>query len=304
MTTSPSVNIRACGHELDPSPQCLGTLRDCTSIADNPETLHHHMWEHGYVFLRGVLDRNEVLATRLAIVEKLVDVGAVDPAYPRMDAVAHTDYNNTAQHDLAPKIPQLHRLLYNGQMMQFMTRFLGEPVRHYDYTWLRVLAPGKSTPPHCDVVYMGRGTTQRLYTAWTPLGDIDHAMGGLAILENSHQHQGLQQTYCQVDVDKYCMNRSSGEQVKAMFGENGALSRNPRQLRHGLGGRWLVGEYRAGDLLVFNVFMVHCGLDNQTDRVRLSSDSRYQPQSEPIDERWNGSNPTTHGPGAKRGRIC
>jgi hypothetical protein len=56
--------------------------------------------------------------------------------------------------------------------------------------------------------------------------------------------------------------------------------------------------------LVFSIYSLHASLDNTTDRVRLSSDSRYQPAGEPADERWIGENPIAHGPEAKRGMIC
>jgi hypothetical protein len=59
-----------------------------------------------------------------------------------------------------------------------------------------------------------------------------------------------------------------------------------------------------GDLMAFNMFLVHGSTDNRTDRIRLSSDSRYQLASEPVDERWIGENPIAHGPAGKRGMIC
>ena len=50
---------------------------------------------------------------------------------------------------------------------------------------------------------------------------------------------------------------------------------------------------------------VHAALDNQVpDSLRLSSDSRYQKASEPIDERWVGENPPGHGPDGKVGLVC
>jgi hypothetical protein len=47
---------------------------------------------------------------------------------------------------------------------------------------------------------------------------------------------------------------------------------------------------------------LHCSLDNQSpvNRIRLSSDSRYQLASEPADERWIGEEPIAHGPAAQR----
>ncbi|MEJ7654541.1 MAG: hypothetical protein WKH64_15040 [Chloroflexia bacterium] len=89
-------------------------------------------------------------------------------------------------------------------MMSFFERFLGGPVRHYDFTWMRAVAPGFGTPPHGDVVFMGRGTHD-LYTAWTPLGDVDFETGGLMVLEGSNNLDAIKE-YTQRDVDTYCSN--------------------------------------------------------------------------------------------------
>jgi ectoine hydroxylase-related dioxygenase (phytanoyl-CoA dioxygenase family) len=66
----------------------------------------------------------------------------------------------------------------------------------------------------------------------------------------------------------------------------------------------LTSEYRAGDALIFSMFTVHASLDNRSNRIRLSSDSRYQPASALADERWVGPNPIAHGQAGKRGKIC
>jgi len=53
------------------------------------------------------------------------------------------------------------------------------------------------------------------------------------------------------------------------------------------------------------MYTVHASLDNASgNRIRFSSDSRYQPASLPADERWIGENPPAHGLAGKRGRIC
>ena len=191
--------------------------------------------------------------------------------------------------------------------MEFWTRFFGEPVRHFDFTWFRSVAPGSGTPPHCDSVYMNRGTLD-LYTAWTPIGDVPLEVGGLIVLEKSHQHARLRAGYSTKDVDKFCSNRV-GDGYTGMGGggnitPSGWLSKNPRKLRENLGGRWLTADFRAGDLLCFSIFTVHASLDNHSEQIRLSSDSRYQKASEPADERWIGKNPIGHGPNAKIGMIC
>lgn len=206
--------------------------------------------------------------------------------------------------DLAVQSPALKQLLYSGQMMEFYQAFLGGDVRPFDYTWLRAVAPGHGTYAHCDIVYMGRGTHE-LYTTWTPLGDVSLEMGGLIILEKSHRLESIKNYYGCKDVDSYCANRKTAQLYAS--GEkwwNGALSKNPVSLRKKYGGRWLTADFKAGDVLIFGMFTIHASLDNHSQQIRLSSDSRYQLASEPVDERWVGKNPIGHSAAGKRGRIC
>jgi len=143
-------------------------------------------------------------------------------------------------------------------------------------------------------------------TCWIPYGDVSFELGGLMILEDSHKKSDRLRSYLDRDVDEFCENRpdhvEKAKSEKWVF--SGSLSHNPPVLRDSLGGRWLTTEYRAGDILTFGMNLVHASLDNRTDRIRLSTDSRYQKASEPIDERWIGPNPPGHTVAGKRGRIC
>jgi hypothetical protein len=57
-------------------------------------------------------------------------------------------------------------------------------------------------------------------------------------------------------------------------------------------------------VLVFGMYTVHAAIDNQTHCYRLSSDTRYQLASEPVDDRWAGPTPAGHTKTGKRGMIC
>ena len=156
---------------------------------------------------------------------------------------------------------------------------------------------------------MGRGTHD-LYTAWTPLGDIDFQLWGLIVLEGSNRLENVREEYLTRNVAEYCEN-IEGEEEHARTNQDmrclrwdGSLSDDPMELREQLGGRWLTAEYMAGDLSTFDTHTIHASLDNRSERIRLSSDSRYQLASEPTDERWTGDAPVGHGPEDKRGRIC
>jgi hypothetical protein len=310
------LRLQARGLDLETSPDAFGWLRSSIDVADSPEALHTRLAEDGYLYLPGYLNRDEVLAARSTVLERASREGILNPEAPVLDGVLKEGINPYFRPAYTQDNPDLMRVLYDGPMMELFTGFFGEPVRHYDYTWLRAVGPGPGTAPHCDVVYMGRGTHD-LLTAWTPLGDIPLSVGGLIVLENSHKRspEALGE-YLRQDVDTYCENGPNAEKVQSgkMNWEHwdgsggawdGSITHNPVQLRQQLGGRWLTSpEYRMGDVLVFTMRTVHASIDNQTRFLRLSTDTRYQPASAPVDERWIGEAPIAHGRDAKRGKIC
>ena len=292
---------------LSPNPASFGWLRDSNDALDDVEELRRRMEIDGYLYLPGYLDRAEVQAARTAICQVLAEEGRLDPAFPVDAAMAIPSPPTYFRSDIgndSTAAPALHQVIYGPRMMEFYDRFLGGEATHYDFTWLRVVSPGGGTQPHCDVVYMGRGTHE-LYTAWVPLGDVRLEVGGLIVLEGSHRDAELRRGYCTMDVDTACENLPHNQLNAAGYPDFGALATDPVTIQDQIGGRWLTArEYRMGDLLTFSVFTVHASLDNTSNQIRLSSDSRYQLASEPLDERWIGENPPAHGGKMIRNVIC
>lgn len=290
------------GKPLDMSPEAFGELRSSNDVLGDDAALRARMDEDGCVLLRGFLGRERVLEARHEMLNRLNAEGALDPAAPLLDGVLREGWRNGFRIDLAKDNEPVRRVLYEGPMIEFFEGFLGQPVRHYDYTWVRSVGPGHGTPPHYDIVYMGRGTWN-LWTAWTPMGDVSWDLGGLMVIPGTHKHERLRNGYAKKDVDTYCTNRPAPSGWNSP-GTDGWLTNDPVGVRKRLG-RWSSSQFRAGDVIVFSTCLVHAGLDNRTpDRIRLSTDSRYQPLSEPADERWIGANPIGHGAAAKRGQIC
>lgn len=286
--------------ELDLSSEAFGALRDSSALAFDGPALRERMAQDGYLFLPGLLDRDEVLDARRFVAERLMQDGQLEPGTDPMECLAASEgAAKPFRPELSLDNPPLMRVLYSGPMMRFYERFLNGPVRHFDYTWFRAVPPGQGTGAHTDAVFMNRGTLN-LFTSWTPFGDVPLDVGGLMILEKSHQHRETREGYSTKDVDTFCENSAE----VGMAQPSGALPQNPAELRESIGGRWLTGEYRAGDVLVFSIFTIHGSLDNRSRQMRLSSDSRYQLASESADERWIGEKPLGHGPAAKRGLIC
>lgn len=307
MNTATLPRLPSGGIELDPSPERFGFLRDSSDAANDVAELHLRMETDGYLFLPGFLDREEIRAARLAVCDRLAEEGLLDKSQPRESAIARPGTRLAFRPDIAnegPARPLLERAIYGERMMAFYAAFLGGEATHFDYTWLRVVAPGHGTYPHTDVVFMGRGT-KNLYTAWVPLGDVPLHVGGLVVLEGSHRDEELRRTYSAHDVDTACTVGEERPLARAGFDAGGSIGTDMAAIRERVGGRLLTcPEFRMGDLLTFSVYTVHGSLDNQSDQIRMSSDSRYQLASDPIDERWVGENPPGHGGAMVRDLIC
>ena len=304
--------ICSLGRPLDTRPAAFGHLRDANGLLDQPEALRARLDDDGYLYVRDFFDLDLIRAGRRAIFEQVAREGLLDSDHDLMDGVIRADATEAAakltfRPDLAAGNPAIRRVVFGPEIMDFYTRLFGEPVLHFDFIWCRLMGCGHGTPTHCDWVYMGRGS-QQLLTCWVPYVDIPLDVGGLILLENSHHQAERIRAYLRKDVDGYCENRPA--EVKAVAEDGkwsfpGWLSKYPDSLPEKFHTRWLtVPEWRAGDFITFRMDMIHGSLDNTTNRLRLSTDTRYQPASHPADERWIGANPPGHSLAGKRGRIC
>ncbi len=298
MTTT--LALRSCGHDLAMDESSFGELSDSCSYRDDFPALRHRMDEDGYLLIRRFFDPAIILAARHSLTSKLESRGLLEPNTDPADGILKAGVDLTFLPEIARKDDAVFRVVFGPEIKNFYSSFLEGPIRHFDFIWLRVMGFGKGTNPHCDIVYMGRGTHQ-LYTAWIPYGDVTHELGGLMVLEKSHLQATRIRKYLNSDVDAYCSNRPEQTGLNKL---SGALSNNPASLQARFGGRWLTTEFRMGDMLTFRMDTIHASTDNQTQRVRLSTDTRYQRMDEPVDDRWVGEEPIGHSLAGKRGRIC
>lgn len=281
------IELYSNGVKMDLSAAKFGELRESNDILNNPATMHDRMTEEGYLFFRGLIAPDEVLAARREILLKYAIVGEIDSInHPLMDAIQSEQtfidkvnlraFTESVRTGLA-----YQNVVLNPKLIGFLATFLGGPIHPYDFRWPRFVRPGEGCGFHYDGPYMNRGT-ERVFTTWIPLGDVTKHEGALIILENSHKAEQLLNSYAKKDADKDKINW---------------LSTNPLTLQNSLGGRWLTTDFKAGDVLCFGMHLLHGALDNRSPikRCRLTSDTRYQRADEPIDERWNGTNPEAHG---------
>ena len=294
MNTTASLTSQ--GYALDMRPESFGELLRSDNLLDNPAALRERFAQEGYLYLPGFFDRKDVQAARTQFLQRLNTQGAFDPNYPLEDAIPSGPCSYS-RGTLLNGNEALFNVVFSSRLIHFYEQFFGGECRHYDHIWTRVVGPGNGTRPHCDLVYMGRGTHD-VMTAWIPYGDVSLELGGLMMLEKSHLQQERLRNYLELDVDTYCSNRGPYK-----F-KGGALSSNPVTLREKLGGRWLSTNFQMGDLLTFGMKTVHASLDNHTKSFRFSTDTRYQLASEPIDPRWVGNDTEEYAAKNRIGKIC
>lgn len=277
-------------HGIEIPSHRLGLLAEHTERVHDGASMRSALDTDGYLLLRGVLNRDAVLAAREEVFRRLVEVGEVKE--PAIEGIPTGASRRTELHpDLGVfwrtvcEGPAIRRVTHSGTMLEIMARILDGPVRPFDFLWLRAMAPGRASAFHFDHVYMNRGT-DRLYTVWTPLGDVPMVDGPMLLVEGSHTWNDLIAQYRGFDVDK---DKS----------RPGHVTMNPVELAEQRNCRLLSTDFRAGDILVVTMFMLHGSLDNcsPSGRVRLSCDTRYQRDDDPIDPRFVGNPPLAHGEG-------
>ena len=318
-----TIGPAARGRRVNTAGDAFGWLRRSDELLGEPAALRARLARDGYLYVPGLLGRDAVRAARLELLAVVAAHGALDPEHPLDDGILRRDARELGLRQDYPMSSELMRAVLQGEpLLSFFAALLGGEVRSYDFIWLRSQPPGDGVEPHCDLVFMGRGTPDVL-TCWAPFGDIPLRAGGLMLLEDSHRSSSVRLAdYLRQDVDTYCTNGPNAEAVRtgAMHWEHwrepaagkawkGEITGDAVALRDEWGGRWLTApEYRMGDVLVFTMRTVHAGTDNETDALRLSTDTRYQRADAPIDERWirgeHGEDPVGHGLAAKRGKIC
>ena len=253
----------------------LGQLRDSQDLLGDMPSLRQRMDEDGYLLLRGQIDREVVLAGRKTILKEMQTRQALVPDTPLLDGVMPPGgrtvrlMGNEISHH-----PAILAVLENAVLYDLFDAFFAGPSLTFPFKWMRAVGNEQYTAAHCDFVYMGRGS-RNLHTVWIPFGDIPIEQGTLAICRGSHNLDSfarIRDTYGRMDVDR--------DRIEGHF------ERDPMEIVDRFGGKWLASDYRAGDVIIFGMHTMHASTTNLTNRFRLSCDVRYQPASDPVDERW------------------
>ena len=263
-------------HEL------LGPLEDSAELLGDAPRLHSRLDETGYLFLRGVLDVDDVLTAREEVFSRLIEVGEIKP--PAIEGIATGESRRSELvEDLGEfwqsvsEGPKLRHVSHGPRVREIMQTVFGEPARPQDYIFLRPSPVGRSTHLHYDYPFFSRGS-QRVHTVWIALGDVPVTEGPLVVIEGSNRFDDLIEPVRQIDYES-----NDSPQVQ--------LTGNAVEFAESRQARLLTTDFQVGDLIIFSMTTLHGTLDNQSQigRARLSCDVRYQPAADPIDDRYFGT---------------
>ncbi len=282
--TAATRTIRFCEsvYRMD-SPE-LGRLRSSNEVAGNTAALRERLAKDGYLLLRGWIDREMVLKGRETILTHMAAHEGLEPGTRPLEGVMGSRGRGVPLmgRQAITHHPDVLAVLEHPTLVSLYERLFDGPVITFSYKWLRAVGKEEATGAHMDHVYMGRGS-QRVMTCCIPFGDIPVRQGTLAVCTGSHADpafEKLRQTYGRMDVDR--------DRIDGWF------TRHPREITDTFGGRWLTDDFQAGDILTFGMHLMHASTTNTTERWRISCDVRFQPASEPMDERWAGRLPRGH----------
>ena len=193
----------------------VGELADSARLLDDPAALRRRLAEDGYLFLRGVLDRDAVMAARREVLARL---SAVDEIVPGGDVFTGRSARKAREPDLGrfwrsvSEGPALRAATHGRDISRVMEIVAGEAPRAQDFLFLRVGVPGRATGLHFDYPFFTRLHDQ-VWTVWTSMGDTPVSRGPLMVVENSHRFSDLVESVVGFDVVRDTSR-------KAAFAEN------------------------------------------------------------------------------------
>jgi ectoine hydroxylase-related dioxygenase (phytanoyl-CoA dioxygenase family) len=283
--------LSAAGKSLRATPDRLGRLT-LSSADEGMDVLRRRLKSDGYLWLRSFLDREAVMAFRGYVFGHLADIGILRPG---SEPGLGLSSRQPEQRDVVNKrvMALVRSAAYEAfcaqpRLWQFMDAFLDGISYLHKRKLMRHTHPGtpQVTPAHYDLVYL-RGGTDRIVTAWIPIGDIPAEMGGLVYLEGSHR-EGVK---LEAEFRDKSLALSPEERINAYnehMTEGGWVSKDLPDMAERFDTRWLAADYEAGDVVLHSPYMIHASTTNEDreGRIRLSTDIRYQNVNDEIDPRW------------------
>jgi ectoine hydroxylase-related dioxygenase (phytanoyl-CoA dioxygenase family) len=243
-------------------------LRVSNDALKDTEELQRRLDDEGYLFFKGLQNKDKVLALRRDMTRVLHAAGWLAPDADPMKGLADISHRCT-EGDLEynevyfriQRLESFHSIPHEPELLDVVERIMGRKAIPLPGKKARIWFPRfteHTTPLHQDFVHY-QGSVQTL-TCWSPVGECPVELGPLAVLPGSHK------------VGKVLPHHFS-------LGAGGLIidlaEQTPKHRE--LGTPWLSTNFGLGDTLFFPALTVHKALPNITeDLLRISLDNRYQ----------------------------
>ena len=242
-------------------------LRDSSAVIDDGAELRSRLDEDGYLFIRGMQNRDRIVEVRMEVLATVKRYGWILPgtqlAEGRVDAEKACTEGDPPYTDVyhdVQKLRAVHAIAHDPTLLGTLRQILGAQVLVHPKKVGRLWFPQftkHTTPFHQDFVHFQSNLD--VLSVWTPLGDCPLKLGPLAIVEGSHRVGKV--------VDHHFSLGAGAMEVD-----------EPQSM-----GTVRASDFALGDTLIFGCLMVHGALPNLTeDRLRVSLDNRYQRTGLPI----------------------
>lgn len=229
-----------------------GELQTCNHLLDDHAALEAFYQENGYVLLRGVFDLDVVAEARDAMLKVASDLGLTEPGDITGKWTGKPSPGGLEESPIYSGISK--RLLEHPTSLAVLEKVLGEKPCAMPNVQYRNYPPHSPLGTvHQDGFYSPG--IQDYKPVWVPLTPCTREMGGLAIAVKQNQRGYFHNT----------------------------AKPNPFPIPKDAipADAWATTDYMPGDVLIVNPYTPHTGLANNSDRLRVSFDSRVQSAANP-----------------------
>jgi len=282
------------------------------------DELQRRYQEDGYVYLKGLLPKQNVLDAREQYFKMLSPSGVLKPGTAPVDGIFDptrdaADFpgigagasggNGRPGAETADRFVDLaleahyadwykEKFCKHPVLKEFIARMTGwgDDTMAIRRSLLRNNTPGnKAIGVHYDQIFLRHGEPTSV-TAWIPMGDISLTGGGLIYLEKGHTlGREIEANF----MRKAAESGLSEEEMKNAFNQNmmstGLLADGPKEYSEKFGRRWLVTSYEAGDVVLHTPYTIHASTMNfdPENKIRVGTDLRFVDSSKLWDTRWD-----------------
>jgi len=234
----------------------VGTLVDSTPLVGDSDALRARFAEDGYLLVRKIIDPQLIAWARGRYRDALAAEELIDPTVEAPIWTGNEPKTRRPCDALGTEV--WHEMVRQPQLVELLTSIFGEPP-----VWVPIVAhrsglPSGEPAPDQDL-FEGRhqdgffNAGMNLTICWIPMMDIDRARGGFAIAPRTHG-----KGWFHSDQTPYKVPREAFPETM-----------------------WRTIDFKVGDVLIFNDQIVHTGLPNPSNEIRMSLDVRAVPKSAP-----------------------